>query len=104
MMLRLGTVQHCQLMINQKNLQQSCLKHSKDFGQKAVAILTDMSSPLGYAIGNWVEIKECIEIMNPELNKSPHSKDLIDVTLYLAGAMLMVAGKCDSIKAGIKLY
>ncbi|NOS84972.1 MAG: thymidine phosphorylase, partial [Ignavibacteria bacterium] len=86
-----------------KELASKLLKTSRDFGQKAIAILTDMSSPLGYAIGNWVEIKECIEIMNPKIEKSPHSKDLIDVTLYLAGAMLMLAGKCLTIEEGIKL-
>jgi pyrimidine-nucleoside phosphorylase len=86
-----------------KELASKLLKTSRDFGQKAIAILTDMSSPLGYAIGNWVEIKECIEIMNPKLTRSPFSKDLIDVTLYLAGAMLMLAGKCASIEEGIKL-
>jgi pyrimidine-nucleoside phosphorylase len=86
-----------------KELALKLLQTSKDFGQKAVAVLTDMSSPLGYAIGNWVEIKECIEIMNPELKESPLSDDLLEVTLYLAGAMLMLAGKCSSIDDGIKL-
>ncbi len=86
-----------------KELALKLLKTSKDFGQKAVAILTDMSSPLGYAIGNWVEIKECVEIMNPKLKSLPQSKYLIDVTLYLAGAMLMIAGKCETIEEGIKL-
>ncbi|HWA06165.1 MAG TPA: thymidine phosphorylase, partial [Ignavibacteria bacterium] len=86
-----------------KELASKLLKTSRDFGQKAIAILTDMSSPLGYAIGNWVEILECIEIMNPKLEKSKLSEDLIYVTLYLAGAMLMLAGKCDSIEEGMKL-
>ncbi len=86
-----------------KELASRLLKTSKDFGQRALAVLTDMSSPLGYAIGNWAEIKECIEIMNPKLDKSQHSKDLIDVTLYLAGAMLMLAGKCSSVEEGMNL-
>ncbi len=86
-----------------KELALKLLQTSKDFGQKAIAVLTDMSSPLGYAIGNWVEIKECVEIMNPELKESPLSDDLLEVTLYLAGAMLMLADKCSSIDDGIKL-
>ncbi len=86
-----------------KELASRLLKTSRDFGQKAVAVLTDMSSPLGYAIGNWVEIKECVEIMDPDLKPSPLSKDLIEVTHFLAGAMLQVAGKCSSIEEGIKL-
>ncbi len=84
-----------------KELASKLLKTSKDFGQRALAVLTDMSSPLGYAIGNWAEIKECIEIMNPAVKKSPHSKDLVDVTLLLASAMLMVAGKTKTFEEGI---
>ena len=84
-----------------KELASKLLKTSKDFGQKAIAVLTDMSSPLGYAIGNWAEIMECIEIMDTARKTSPLSKDLYDVTLYLAGAMLMIAGKCKDIEEGI---
>ncbi|HMQ81197.1 MAG TPA: hypothetical protein PKD94_16645, partial [Ignavibacteria bacterium] len=73
----------------------------KDFGQRVIAVLTDMSSPLGYAIGNWSEIKECIEIMDPAINKSPQSKDLVDIVLLLASAMLLVAGKTKTFEEGI---
>jgi len=86
-----------------KELASKLLKTSKDFGQQAIAILTDMSSPLGYAIGNWSEILECIEIMDPDREVSPLSQDLVDVTLYLAGAMLQLAEKCTDIVQGIKL-
>lgn len=84
-----------------KELASKLIKTSKDFGQRALAVLTDMSSPLGYAIGNWAEIKECIEIMNPAVKKSPYSKDLVDVTLLLASAMLLVAGKTKTFEEGI---
>ncbi|MBZ0204581.1 MAG: thymidine phosphorylase [Ignavibacteria bacterium] len=85
-----------------KELASKLLKTSRDFGQDAIAVLTDMRSPLGYSIGNWTEIKECIEIMNPALTTSPLSADLIEVTLFLAGAMLKLAGKCNTIDEGIK--
>jgi pyrimidine-nucleoside phosphorylase len=62
-----------------------------------------MHEPLGYAIGNWVEIEECISIMNPDSEKSSLSDGLIEVTLTLAGAMLMLAGKCSDIFEGIKM-
>jgi pyrimidine-nucleoside phosphorylase len=86
-----------------KALAQSLLKVTRDFGKKSIAVLTDMHEPLGYAIGNWVEIHECINIMNPETGKSRLSDDLIEVTLALAGAMLFLAGKCRSIKEGIPM-
>lgn len=92
-----------------KTLAGNLLKVTRDFGRKAIAVLTDMYEPLGYAIGNWVEIRECVTIMNPEMEKSRLSDDLLEVTLTLAGAMLMLAGKCKSIKEGasmaeVKLY
>lgn len=86
-----------------KELASKLLQTSKDFGQSAVAVLTDMSSPLGYAIGNWVEIKECIEIMDPDIKNSEQSSDLVEVTLFLAGAMLEAAGKAKTIEEGIVL-
>lgn len=86
-----------------KELALKLLKTSRNFGQRAIAILTDMSSPLGYAIGNWVEIKECIEIMNPSLRKLPGSKDLVDVTIFLASAMLLIAGKTTTLEEGLSL-
>jgi len=84
-----------------KELASKLLKTSRVFGQRAIAVLTDMSSPLGYAIGNWQEIKECIEIMNPAAKKSPQSKDLVDIVLLLASAMLLVAGKTKTFEEGI---
>jgi pyrimidine-nucleoside phosphorylase len=84
-------------------LADNLLRVTKDFGRKAMALLTDMSEPLGYAIGNWVEIEECISIMNPNGRKTALSNDLIEVTLNLAGAMLLLAGKCKSIEEGIEL-
>lgn len=79
------------------------LQTSKNFGQKAIAVITGMNSPLGYAIGNWVEVKECIEIMNPAISDSDLSNDLKEVTFFLAGAMLMLAGKCSGIAEGVKM-
>ncbi len=86
----LPDIRHSRILAN------NLLRVTKDFGRKAIAVLTDMNEPLGYAIGNWVEIEECISIMNPNGRKSELSNDLIEVTLTLAGAMLMLAGKCKS--------
>jgi pyrimidine-nucleoside phosphorylase len=86
-----------------KTLAQQLLAVTKKFGRKAIAILTGMNEPLGYAIGNWVEIEECSSIMDPRAAKSVLSNDLMEVTLNLAGAMLLLAGKCKSIAEGIEM-
>ena len=71
---------------------------SKQFGKKAVAVLTDMSEPLGNKIGNWLEVEECIEVMN-----GVNIPDLIKVNNVLSGAMLYLAGKAKTIDEGEKI-
>ena len=59
-------------------------------GTRTVALLTAMDQPLGRFAGNWLEVAECAEI----LGNHPHplSRDLIDLSLLLAGWMLHLAG------------
>jgi len=70
---------------------------SKKFGKKAVAVLTDMEQPLGMKIGNWLEIEECIEVMNGKM-----VPDLFKLNNVLAGAMLYLGGAAGSIEEGEK--
>ena len=66
------------------------------FGKKTVGFLTDMSQPLGFAIGNWLEVVECIECLKGRI-----IPDLMEVTLTLGGAMVMLGGKARTIEEGI---
>ena len=56
-------------------------------GTRTVALLTDMSQPLGRAAGNWIELEECVELLRgarPE--RSPETNfDLRELSLVLAG-------------------
>jgi pyrimidine-nucleoside phosphorylase len=67
----------------------------KKMGKKVVALITDMEQPLGNAIGNSLEIKECIEVL-----KGRGPKDLIDITLELGAYMLKLAGKVNNAAKG----
>jgi pyrimidine-nucleoside phosphorylase len=70
-------------------------------GINTTAFVTRMDSPLGYAVGNWLEVKECIEIMSSkEAALSELSTDLVNVTLALAGQMLVQGGKANNLKDG----
>ncbi|MEP7146249.1 MAG: thymidine phosphorylase [bacterium] len=71
---------------------------SKKSGKKALAILTDMHQPLGRNIGNWLEVEECIEVMNGRM-----IPDLYKLNNVLAGAMIYLGGKSGSIEEGEKL-
>ncbi|MBF0300375.1 MAG: thymidine phosphorylase, partial [Oligoflexia bacterium] len=67
------------------------------FNKKCMAFLTDMSQPLGLAVGNSLEIIECIESLK---GKGP--KDLVDLSLELAGGMIYLAGLASSHKEGVR--
>ncbi|ONI85842.1 thymidine phosphorylase [Actinosynnema sp. ALI-1.44] len=59
----------------------------KQHGRKVTALLTDMSVPLGRAVGNAVEVEESVEVL-----KGGGPQDVIDLTVALAREMLTLAG------------
>ena len=64
-------------------------------GRKTAALITDMSQPLGMAVGNALEVKEAVEIL-----KGERTGALLDVSLILGAYMLYMAGRCSSIEQG----
>lgn len=81
-----------------EELASSLLNTAKSFNKKVTAFITDMNQPLGNNIGNWLEILECIDIL-----KGEKENDLLELSLNLAGSMLNLAGKADSLEEGIEL-
>ncbi|MCQ2457028.1 MAG: thymidine phosphorylase [Clostridia bacterium] len=59
----------------------------KKAGKKTLALITDMDVPLGYAIGNSLEVIEAVDTLN---GHGP--SDLTEVCLTLASRMLHLAG------------
>ncbi|MGB8028228.1 MAG: thymidine phosphorylase [Terracidiphilus sp.] len=70
-------------------------------GTRTVALLTDMSQPLGRAAGNWIELVECVELLRGE--RPAWSEDLRELSLVLAGWMIHLGGKAESAKTGYSL-
>ncbi|EQC50651.1 thymidine phosphorylase [Bacteriovorax sp. DB6_IX] len=78
-----------------KALAKSLRDTAKRFNKGMVTYITDMNQPLGNYIGNSLEIIESIETL-----KGNGPKDLTDVSVKLAGAMIYLAGKAKTIKEG----
>ncbi|HEX6871428.1 MAG TPA: thymidine phosphorylase, partial [Micromonosporaceae bacterium] len=55
-----------------------------------VALLTDMSTPLGYAVGNAVEVAESLDVL-----AGGGPADVVELTLALAREMLAAVGLTD---------
>jgi pyrimidine-nucleoside phosphorylase len=70
-------------------------------GTRTVALLTNHSQPLGRFAGNWLEVRECVEIL--QNHRHPLSADLIELTHLLTGWMLHLAGHAESPEAGATL-
>ncbi len=81
-----------------KELTDSLVNTAKAFDKKVVAFITDMNQPLGTHIGNWLEVVECINILRGEVKN-----DLYELSAKLAGAMIYLANKAESIDIGTKI-
>ncbi len=66
-----------------------------EIGKETVAIVTNMDEPLGFAIGNSLEVREAIEVLK---NKGP--EDLRKLCIVLGSYMLKLGGVVNSIEEG----
>lgn len=67
-------------------------------GKETVAILTGMEEPLGFAIGNNMEVKEAIEVL-----KGDGPEDVKEVSVALAGMMLSLGLENVSLSQGKRM-
>lgn len=64
-------------------------------GRKTLAVLSSMEEPLGYAVGNALEVQEALDTLQ---GKGP--ADFTQLCLTLAGYMIYLGGKASSAEAG----
>lgn len=74
------------------------VKTSQAMGKKAVALITAMDSPLGYKVGNYLEVEETLECLQ---GKGPD--DVMDLTYALGSRMLVLGEKAKSVEEGDRI-
>ena len=77
-----------------KKLCQTMINIGKLAGKETICVLTNMDEPLGYSIGNSLEVIEAIEALQGDMEE-----DVKEVVLELGAYMIKLAGKGDDIAA-----
>lgn len=67
-------------------------------GRKTIAVVSDMDQPLGYAIGNVLEVKEAIDTL---MGKGP--EDFVELCMTLGSYMLIAGKKAETREEAEKL-
>lgn len=78
-------------------LGQEMVDIGENFGRKVIAVITNMDEPLGYAVGNALEVKESIDTLK---NKGP--SDLLELCLTLGSYMLLLGENVKTLEEGRK--
>jgi thymidine phosphorylase len=74
-----------------RELAETMVALGKDAGVNTVALLTDMSTPLGLTAGNAIEVEESVEVL-----AGGGPSDVVELTVRLAEEMLACAGVHDA--------
>jgi thymidine phosphorylase len=79
-----------------RGLARALVKTAKGLGIPTVAVLTAMEQPLGRYVGNALEVRQALEILNG-VETAP---DYLECTLALGGWMLKLAGRAKTAEQG----
>lgn len=80
-----------------KALAHALVSTGNSCGIRTRALLTDMNQPLGNAVGNSIEVQECVEILRGEMK--PGAKPVRDLSLELSAHMLVLARVDETVAA-----
>ncbi|MGW5392669.1 thymidine phosphorylase [Streptomyces koyangensis] len=86
-----GTGAFMKTVEDARELAETMVSLGTDHGVKTVALLTDMSTPLGLTAGNALEVRESVEVL-----AGGGPADVVELTLALARDMLEAAGVHDA--------
>ncbi len=87
---KVGTGAFMKTLESARELAETMVALGQDAGVHTVALLTDMSTPLGCTAGNAVEVQESVDVL-----AGGGPADVVELTLALAREMLAGAGRTD---------
>ncbi|CUM38929.1 thymidine phosphorylase [Streptomyces gardneri] len=88
---KVGTGAFMKTIEDARELASTMVQLGTDSGVKTVALLTDMSTPLGLTAGNALEVRESVEVL-----AGGGPADVVELTIALAREMLDAAGIKDA--------
>ncbi len=92
--LKVGSGAFFQSISQARKLAERLITISKMFNLKISVLMTSMDQPLGFTVGNSLEVKEAIETLR---GGGPH--DLIEIAVALGAEMLVLAGLEKNVSA-----
>jgi len=80
-----------------RELADALVRTGNSLGVRSQALLTDMNQPLGRAVGNSVEVLECIQLLRGEI--SDGARPVLDLSIELAARMVVLSKLEQSVEA-----
>ena len=78
-----------------RTLARALVKTGNSLGVRSQALITDMNQPLGRAVGNSIEVQECIELLRGEVHEG--ARPVLELSIELAARMVVLAGLEQSV-------
>jgi pyrimidine-nucleoside phosphorylase len=94
-----GTGAFMKTFSDAEKLAQSLVQTTKAMGKKSCALITDMNTPLGNKVGNFLEVEEIMDCLEGKIPAS----DITELTLAFGSWMAILGGKATDFDSGVEM-